>query len=416
MQARIHTRRLRRHFSHAAIASATVLALAACGGGGSGSGSGGTPPPAAPQYSTATSTLYAGSATAVGGYVNDAGNPLNALFNYPLGLAGDASGNLYVSEYNNNALRQIASAGAVTTYAGGLPPGGPGAIDDPVATNARFTQPFYIARASNGTLYVADYLNHCIRKVAPGSGSGLGGAVTTLAGLCGTTGYVNATGGTARFAEPTGLALDEAGNALYVSEVGTHAIRKIDLGSQAVTTFAGNAVAGPGAYQNGAGTAARFNQPVSLARDSQGNLYVSELGNHTIRKIDPAGNVSLLAGLLNGAGTAGVAGYANGNRATASFNNPYGLVADANGSVYVADTNNRVIRQIRPVAGGDVAVTTLAGALPTDGTTPAPAGLATGTGTAAQFASPIGMWLNGTGTLYVADTFANRILKLALQP
>jgi sugar lactone lactonase YvrE len=223
---------------------------------------------------------------------------------------------------------------------------------------------------------VADSLNETIREITPA------GVVTTLAGSPGQFGSTDGTGANARFNDPTGLAVDLAGN-VYVADAGNDTIRKIAPGG-VVTTFAGTAGA-PGSA-DGTGANARFNFPVSVAVDSAGNLYVADEGNSTIRKITPDGTVSTLAG------TAGVTGSADGTGAAAQFTHPAGVAVDLAGNVYVADTFNAEIREI-----------TLAGVVTTIAGTAGMAGSANGTGSAAQFSLPGGIAVDNQGNIYVAE-------------
>ena len=162
------------------------------------------------------------------------------------------------------------------------------------------------------------------------------GYVATLAGTAGATGSTNATSGNARFNSPSGMAVDGSGN-VYVADTSNHLIRKI-TSAGVVTTLAGTALAA--GQTNGTGAAARFNSPSGVAVDGSGNVYVADTINHLIRKITSAGVVTTLAG------TAGVFGSTNGTGAAASFDLPYGVAVDGSGNVYVADTNNDLIRKI----------------------------------------------------------------------
>jgi streptogramin lyase len=155
--------------------------------------------------------------------------------------------------------------------------------------------------------------------------------VTTVAG--GTGGYADGAGTDARFDEPMGITADAAGN-LYVADTYNHRIRKIDP-SGAVTTVAGDGTWGSA---DGAGTAAQFNHPSGITADAAGNLYVADTYNHRIRKIDPSGAVTTVAG--------GTWGYAEGTGTDARFNLPSGITADAAGNLYVADYGNHRIRKL----------------------------------------------------------------------
>jgi sugar lactone lactonase YvrE len=202
------------------------------------------------------------------------------------------------------------------------------------------------------------------------------GKVSQLAGIEG------------RFADPYGVAIDGKGN-IYVADGGDgNRIRRI-APDGAVTTVAGGAEG----YADGPGAKARFNTPSGLAIDSQGNLYVADTGNHAIRKITPDGTVSTLAG-------SGVAGAADGIGKAAQFNGPVGLAVAEDGTVYVADTYNDVVRRIAP----DGTVTTLAGnGAPGDVDGPA---------RKASFDTPCALIIDTDGALLVADTRNDAIRRI----
>ena len=279
----------------------------------------------------------AGSANGTGGA---------ATFSHPQGVAVDAAGNLYVADTLNYAIRKITPAGAVTTLAG--QPGVAGAQDG-VGSAALFYGPTGIAVDTAGNLYVADTFNSTIRKITPA------GSVTTLAGLAPTAGSpspinegsANGTGSAARFMTPRGVAVDGAGN-VYVADTGNSTIRKITPAG-VVTTLAG--AAGNPNSNDGTGASARFNYPFGIASDSAGDLWVADTSNSTIRAITPAGVVTTLAGLANNTGSTGGPGL------VARFSLPTGLAVDSQGNLYVADWNNSTLREIAP--NGTVA--TLAG-------------------------------------------------------
>jgi ribosomal protein S11 len=305
-----------------------------------------------------------------------------ARFYNPLGVATDSSGNVYVADYNNSTIRKITPAGAVTTVAG-LADGSGSA--DGTGSAARFNAPFGVATDSGGNVYVADSYNDTIRKIT------LAGAVTTLAGLAGSSGHANGTASAARFYEPRGVATDSGGN-VYVADTYNSTIRKITP-EGAVTTLAG--LAGSLGSADGTASAARFYEPLGVATDSSGNVYVADTYNSTIRKITPAGAVTTLAGL------AGSSGSADGTGSAARFNAPFGLATDSSGNVYVADSYNYTIRKITPAG----AVTTLAGLAGSSGS-------ADGTASAARFYEPLGVATDSSGNVYVADSLNNTIRKI----
>ncbi|GHU01046.1 hypothetical protein FACS1894147_00150 [Spirochaetia bacterium] len=265
----------------------------------------------------------------------------------------------------------------VTTLAGS---GVVGYLDG-TGTAAEFYSPTGVAVDNAGNVYVADYADNRIRKISPS------GVVTTLAGSSG--GYADGTGTAAKFDDPYGVAVDNTGN-VYVADSNNHRIRKISP-SGVVTTLAGSGASG---WADGTGTAAQFNGPVGVAVDNAGNVYVADRGNHRIRKISPSGVVTTLAG-------SGASGYANGTGTAAQFRLPRRVAVDNAGTVYVTDPGNSRIRKISP--GG--VVTTLAG----DGTY----GYADGTGTAAKFSDLSGVAVDNAGTVYVVDSYINRIRKIS---
>jgi streptogramin lyase len=267
----------------------------------------------------------------------------------------------------------------VTTLAGSTTKGatnGPGA-------SAKFYCPTGVAVDSHGNVYVSDEGNKLIRKITPNN------MVTTLAGSVGFAGSDDGIGGAALFSWPCAIAVDSSGN-VYIGDTDTHLIRKITPGG-VVTTLAGS---GHDGSADGTGTNASFCYPSAVAVDSQGNVYVADEGNSLIRKITPMGVVTTLAG------SPGVLGSANGMGASASFNYPMGVAVDASGNVYVADTDNNLIRKITP----ERMVTTLAGSgLP---------GSENGKGIAASFAWPSGVATDSSGNIYVADTYNHQIRKI----
>jgi streptogramin lyase len=206
--------------------------------------------------------------------------PDSISFNSPLGVAVDGNGNVYVADYENDIIRKITPAGVASTLAGFT--GTPGAVDG-LDTAARFNLPESVAVDAAGNVYVADNGNNLIRKVTPG------GQVTTIAGS-GNAGSANGQGTAASFNSPFGIALDASEN-IYVADSGNNLIRKISP-TGAVTTFAGSGAKGAG---NATGASATFNTPSGVAVDAAGNVYVADENNNLIRKITAAGVVSTIA-------------------------------------------------------------------------------------------------------------------------
>ncbi|MGD1030700.1 MAG: immunoglobulin domain-containing protein [Opitutaceae bacterium] len=304
-----------------------------------------------------------------------------ARFNLSSATATDGAGNIYVADSQNQTIRKITPGGVVTTLAG--MPGVYGSADG-TGSAARFYAPSGVAVDGAGNVYVADWGYSTIRKITPG------GVVTTFAGTAGAQGSADGTGSAARFIAPFGIAIDGAGN-LYVSDMLAETIRKITPGG-VVTTLAG--AAGVQGAEDGTGSGARFYWPGGVAVDGSGNVFVADEQNDAIRKVTPGGVVTTVAGSLD------VQGSANGTGNAARFCAPLGIAVDGSGNLYVADTDNQTIRMVAP--GG--AVTTLGGS-------PGVQGSADGTGSAARFCAPYGLAVDGSGNLYVADTYNYTIRK-----
>lgn len=395
--------------------SCLVAVLGACGGGGGGSSSSGSGSNAAAAAPTYPLSLLAGHG---GGYGNlDANVPTEAFFRDPQGVAVDADGNLFVTDASDHKIRKIAANGVVSTFAGN---GSMGRVDG-VGTAASFRQPMGIAVDAQGNLYVSEYGNCTIRKITAAgvvstvAGSvgvcdasafnnprgvavdGVGnvyvadtdncvikkitplGAVVTLAGS-GTPGTADGPGVSASFRYPNGIAVDWLGN-VYITDSGSHRIRKITPGGW-VSTIAGTGSAG---NSDGNGLSASFNLPTGIAVESSGSLVVSDSGNYSIRRISPTGQVTTLAGGTWGAG--------DGFGPAGQFEKPLGIAVSALGDIYVADSYNTAIRKV--TAAGNV--TTFAGSS-------SAYGWADGTGSAARFGGPEGVAASANGDLYVVES------------
>jgi sugar lactone lactonase YvrE len=288
-----------------------------------------SPPVLGYAFITLAGSTNAGSQNGSGGA---------AQFNFETGVASDKAGNVYVADTYNSTIRKISPDGVVTTIAGSA--GRPGSASG-VGSVARFLWPNGVAVDGGGTVYVADTYNSTIRKITPE------GNVSTLAGAAGIAGFSDGLGAAAKFNQPSGVAVDGNG-VLYVADLGNNSIRRITSGG-VVGTLAGWTNAG---YADGLGTNALLNGPAGVGVDGMGNVFVADTGNNTVRRIGSNGLVSTLAGL------AGRAGRADGAGTNAQFNGPAALAADAAGNLYVVDTYSYTIRRI----ASDGTVTTIAGA------------------------------------------------------
>jgi sugar lactone lactonase YvrE len=324
-----------------------------------------------------TMSTFVGTA---GSFGSADGTGIAASFYFPNGITSDSTGNIFVTDTGNNTIRKITSAGVVTTFAGTA---GLSGSTDATGAAARFNNPKGITTDSSGNIYVVDSGNHTIRKITST------GVVTTFAGLAGTFGSTNATGTAARFFFPNRITSDGSGT-LYVTDSGNHFIRKI-TNAGVVTTLAGTA--GIVGSTDGVGAAASFNNPKGIAVDGSLNVFVSDSGNHTIRKITNIGVVTTLAG------TAGSLGSTDGVGAAARFNNPNGMTIDNSGNVNVVDVGNHIIRKVTPAG----VVTTIIGTAGNIGSTD-------GIGTSASLSSPNGITINSSGYLFITDT-GNYIIR-----
>jgi len=315
------------------------------------------------------------------GYLDGATTP--ALFNEPEDVIVDAVGNIYVADSGNNCIRKISTNGIVSTFVGTS--GGKGAANGNGAA-ARFNSPAGVAVDAAGNVYVSDKLNHTIRKISAS------GVVSTFAGSPGTYGFVDASGTSARFHNPNGLVVDQAGY-VFVADRNNNVIRKITPNGQ-VTTLAGSPNGNSGSAE-GTGASARFNYPSGLAIDSSGNLYVADRYNNRVRRVTPGGVVSAWAGT-------GGYGSSDGVGTAATFNDPIALTIDPAGVLYVADFYNHAIRRIDANVNHDV--TTIAGNR--DG------GAADGVGAAVSFRYPVGIAFSDSGVLYVSDSGNHTIRRV----
>lgn len=280
-------------------------------------------------------TTLAGK-TGVAGSADGTGEA--ARFFLPKGMTLAADGSLLVADMGNRTLRKVTMAGVVTTFAGQA--GTSGTADGSLA-DARFHYPEGIATAADGTLYIADSGNCTIRKITPA------GVVSTLAGKAGTYGAADGMGTAAEFDYPTSLIVRPDGT-LWVADYYNGAIRQVTQSGE-VTTIMG--VMGQWFSVDGTGTAARFSGPYCMTVDAAGTIYITDVGNHNIRKANAALQVTTVAGQAENRGSL------DGTGSAARFNFPEGISVDAADELLIADTYNRRLRKATQAA----VVSTIAG-------------------------------------------------------
>ncbi len=333
-----------------------------------------------------TISTVAGTGTA--GYTGDGGAATTANLNSPYGLAVDGTGNIYFADNYRQVVRKINPSGIITTVAGttsGVYPGDGG------AATAASIAPYDVAVDGSGNLYIADYSNHRIRKVTPA------GIISTIAGT-GTSGATGI-GGPATAAKlhfPVAVAVDAAGN-VFIADRTNHMIKKVAASTGYLTVIAGTNVAGFSG-DGGAAYLASLDQPMDIALDAAGNIYVADHVNHRIRKIDVSGNISTFAGT----GTPAHSG--DGGPATAAqLDYPVAVGTDALGNVYITETSSNKVR----VVNTSGIISTFAGtgtaAFSGDG----------GAATAAELNTNKGVASDASGNIYICDADNNRIRKVA---
>jgi sugar lactone lactonase YvrE/uncharacterized Zn-binding protein involved in type VI secretion len=282
-------------------------------------------------------STFAGATGATGTTNSTIGT--SSRFNGPAGIATDAAGNVYVADYNNNEVRKITPAGAVSLLAGSS--SGRSGSTNSTGSNARFKGPADLAVDSAGNVYVADQTNNLIRKITPA------GVVTTLAGS-GAAGSADGTGTKASFNQPGGIGIDAAGN-LYVADSYNHTIRKVTPAG-VVTTLAGSpGVAG--SADGLTGPAARFDFPGDVQPDALGNVYVIDSNNNTLREILATGPVITVAGV------AGTTGSTDGIGPAALFNGPGSIILEPAGTLALADTTSNTVRRATQLVAPQVLIT-----------------------------------------------------------
>ncbi len=333
--------------------------------------------------STGIITTIAGSSSS--GYSGNDGQATSAKLNVPFGVALDTSGNVYIADSLNHAIRKVTvSTGVITTIAGT----GSGSYsgDGGAATSASLYSPAGVAADSSGNIYIADTYNNVVRKVSSG-------VITTVAGR-------NSVGDGGLSTEafirrPSGLYIDSSDN-MYIADTYSCRVRQLSLATGIISTVAGTGICGSSADSISA-TSALLYWPYDVATDSNNNIYIGEFFNYKLRKVSN-GVITTVAGT----GTAGYSGD-NGQATSAKINKVFSLVTDSSNNVYFTDTINNRIRRI------DVStnvITTVAGSS-TSGSYSGDGGMAT----SATLYYPQGLGFDSTGMhLYISDTY-NQVVR-----
>ncbi len=267
------------------------------------------------------------------GSTGDGGPATAASFDNPYQLACDNAGNVYVCDELNGLIRIINASGIITTFAGSKS-GSLGLLENVPAIDAQIIQPSGVATDTAGNVYISQYYEGRVRYV------NTGGLINTIADLNGFQGYTG-DGGPAINAEikqPQGIAADNKGN-IYFADYGNQVIRVIDANG-IIHTFAGNGSKGYGG-DGGPATQALLNNPTTVAADNFGNVYIGDVYNQRIRKVDANGIITTFAGN----GTAGYSGD-GGPASNAQLNYTSSLAVDAAGNVYIADNGNNRVRRV----------------------------------------------------------------------
>jgi trimeric autotransporter adhesin len=367
----------------------------------------------------------------------DGGPAVSAQLNDARGLAVDQSGNLFIADAGNNEIRMVTPAGIITTVAGNGTGGFSG--DNGPATSAQLNQPVAVAVDAAGDLFIADQHNNRIRMVTST------GIITTLTGS--TAGYSGDGGpaGSAQISNPAGIDVDRAGN-VFIADAGNNRIRMVTPAG-VISTVGGTGTVGFSG-DGGPAPAAQFVVPVDVSVDGNGNLFIADQGNYRIREVNAAGVINSVAGttdngrpasfaqlyfpntvvadgdgnvfiadtdahrirkitpagimtIVAGNGSAGFSGD-GGPAISAQLYYPAAIAVDAAGSLFIADTRNERVRKVTP----DGIITTVAGNL---------TGRAAGDGgpaLQAQLIEPAGVAVDAAGNLFIAEAAGNRVREV----
>ena len=331
--------------------------------------------------------------TAIGGGPNDT-PAIDADINDPVSVTVDSAGNYYVAACNQNRVFKVSTGGLLTVVAGNGLPGYAGDGVSGGAANALLNCPYGVAVDASGNVYISDEYNSVVRKVDTSN------TITTIAGNYANGCTYNGNGSPATnfsLCHPEGLAIDHSGN-LYIADQVNSVIRKLVLSTSTISNYAGNATTGYSG-DGGLATSAELYYPAAIALDASGNLFIADSNNYRIREVAVSnGKITTVAGN----GTAGYSG--DGGAATsATFNAVFGIAVSGT-TVTIADTYNAVIRQF--TVGGNINTIAGGGGVGWCGDT--------GPATSACLYYPYGVGLTSSGTVYVADTYNNRLRQFVV--
>jgi streptogramin lyase len=346
------------------------------------------------RVDAATGVITTVAGNGMYGYSGEGGPATSAGLGGPSGVAVDSAGNLFIADQGNQRIRRVDGVTQVITTVVG---NGTSCFsgDGRPATDAALCEPWGVTLDSAGNLFIADQVNQRIRRV-----DAVTGVITTVAGN-GTVGYAGDGGPatSAGLAGPSGVTLDSAGN-LFIADYGSQRIRRVDAVTGVITTVAGNGYLNPyscGGYSGDGvpATSTALNCPRGVAVDSAGNLFIADYGNQRIRRVDAVtGVITTVAG--NGIpGEAGDGGPAT----SAELYGPSGVAVDSAGNLFIVDYDGWV----RRVDAATQVITTVAGG---------GAGGDGGPANSAQLKYPLGVAVDGTGNVFIAEWFGFRVRRV----
>ena len=342
------------------------------------------------KVDAATGTISTIAGTGVRDGGGDGGPATQAPLRWPGGIAVDGDGNIYIAESGSGLIRKVDAASGVINTIAGTGEWGYGGDDGP-ATQAKLHNPRGVAVDGDGNVYIADGGNNRIRKVDAATGT-----ISTIAGT-GEEGY-SGDGGPATQAQlhdPLDVEVDREGN-VYIADLGNHRIRKVEAATGTISTIAGTGNQDYGG-DGGPATQAELNGPHGVTLDDAGNLYIGDYWNNRVRKVEAAtGTISTIAGLGWPSGYSGDGGPAT----EAQLGNTSGVAVDSHGNVYIADTGNHRIRKVEAATG---TISTLAG------TTEVADG---GPAISSQLVQPQSVAVDGAGHVYIADIWNHSIRRI----